>query len=60
MIAGADRQMTLTEVLEKARMASATAKRIRNGDEVTMKTAGKLASVLGVSVAELLIKVPNR
>lgn len=55
MVAGADKQMSLKEVLTKAHMARATAKRIKNGEEVTMKTAGKLAAVLGVSVADLLL-----
>lgn len=54
MVAGADRQMTFKDVLTAAHMAKATVKRIKDGEEVTMKTAGKLAAVLGVSVAELL------
>lgn len=59
MVAGADRQMTLTEVMNKAHMANATVKRIKNGEEVTMKSAGKLANVLGVKVADLLLKKSN-
>ncbi len=54
MAAGADKQMTLKEVLAAAHMARVTVKRIKNGEDVTMRTAGKLASVLGVSAASLL------
>lgn len=54
MVAGADKRMTLTDVLTAAHMSKHTVKRIKDGAEVTMKTAGKLADVLGVSVAELL------
>ena len=56
MVAGADKLMTLKEVLAEAHMARATAKRIKNGEEVTMKTAGKLAAVLDVKVVDLLKK----
>ncbi len=52
--AGANKRMTMKEVYKKARMARATLERIRNGNEVTMKTAGKLAAVLEVNVTELL------
>ncbi len=53
-IAAAGKQMTLTELLKLAHMSTVTAKRIKDGCEVQTKTAGKLAAVLGVDVAELL------
>lgn len=54
MVLGADKQLTLKELLNAAKIARITAKRIKDGETVTMKTAGKLAAVLGVSVADLL------
>lgn len=54
MVAGANKQMTFKDILTSAHMAKATAKRIKEGKEVTMRTAGKLAAVLGVDVTELL------
>ncbi len=53
-VAGANKQLTLKDITTKAHMARATLERIRNGNEVTMKTAGKLAAVLEVDVTELL------
>ena len=55
MIAGAEKQMTLKDVLKEAHMAKATIKKIKEGKEVTMRTAGKLAAVLEVSVLELVV-----
>ncbi len=52
---GADKRLTLQELLHKAGIARLTAKRIKEGNSVTMKTAGKLAAALGVSVADLLL-----
>lgn len=52
--AGANRQMSMKDIYKKARMARATLERIRQGNEVTMRTAGKLAAALEVNVAELI------
>ena len=52
--AGANKQMSMKDIYQKAHMARATLERIRDGNSVTMKTAGKLAAVLGVNVTELL------
>ena len=52
--AGANKQMSMKDIYQKAHMARATLERIRNGNEVTMKTAGKLAAALNCDVAELL------
>jgi DNA-binding Xre family transcriptional regulator len=52
--AGANKQMSMKDIYQKGRMARATLERIRDGNSVTMKTAGKLAAVLGVNVTELL------
>lgn len=54
-LAAAEKQMNFTEVLKLAHISSRTAKRIQDGYEVQTKTAGKLAAVLGVSVADLLL-----
>ncbi len=51
--AGANKQMTMKEVYQQAHMARATLERIRKGNEVTMKTAGKLAAILEVNVRDL-------
>ena len=51
--AGANKQMTMKEVYQRAHMARATLERIRKGNEVTMKTAGKLAAILEVNVRDL-------
>lgn len=51
---GADRRLTLKELLHNAGIARLTAKRIKDGNSVTMRTAGKLAAALGVSVTEIL------
>lgn len=56
MIAGADKQMTLKDVLREAHMAKATIKKIKDGKEVTMRTAGKLSEVLEVSVLDLVVR----
>ena len=52
--AGANKQMSMKDIYQKAHMARATLERIRKGNEVTMKTAGKLAAALNCDVAELL------
>ncbi len=52
--AGANKQMSMKDIYKKAHMARATLERIRNGNAVTMKTAGKLAAVLEVNVTDLL------
>ena len=52
--AGANRQMSMKDIYKKAHMARATLERIRDGNSVTMRTAGKLAAVLEVNVTELL------
>lgn len=52
--AGANKQMSMKDIYQKAHMARATLERIRNGNEVTMKTVGKLAAALNCDVAELL------
>ncbi len=52
--AGANKQMSMKDIYQKAHMARATLERIRDGNSVTMKTAGKLAAVLEVNVTELL------
>ena len=52
--AGANKRMSMKEVYTKAHMARATLERIRNGNEVTTLTAGKLAAILEVDVTELL------
>ena len=46
--------MSMKDIYKKAHMARATLERIRDGNSVTMKTAGKLAAVLEVNVTELL------
>jgi len=51
---GADKQMSFKVMLKSAQVARATAMRIKNGEPVTMLTAGKLAKALGVKVADLL------
>lgn len=53
-IAAANNRMTLKDLLTAAHVAKATVKRIKDGLQVNTKTAGKLAAVLGVDVAELL------
>jgi len=52
--AGANKQMSMKDIYQKAHMARATLERIRKGNEVTMKTVGKLAAALNCDVAELL------
>ena len=52
--AGANKQMTMKDIYKKGHIARATLERIRDGNSVTMKTAGKLAAVLEVNVTELL------
>ena len=52
--AGANKQMSMKDIYKKAHMARATLERIRDGNSVTMRTAGKLAAVLEVNVTELL------
>ncbi len=54
-LAAAEKKMGFTEVLKLAHISPITARRIKNGCEVQTKTAGKLAEVLGVSVADLLL-----
>lgn len=54
-LAAAEKKMAFTEVLKLVHVSSFTARRIKNGGEVQTKTAGKLAEVLGVSVADLLL-----
>lgn len=53
-IATARKQMTISEVLKLAHVSTLTWQRIRNRANVSVKTAGKLAAVLGVDVTELL------
>lgn len=55
-LAAAEKALPFVEVLKRAHVSSVTARRIRNGYEIQTKTAGKLAAVLGVSVADLLKK----
>ena len=54
MLASADKKMNWNELLKHTRISSVTLERIKHGRPVQMKTAGKLAEVLGVSVSELL------
>ncbi len=54
-LAAAEKKLSFTEVLKLAHVSPITAKRIKDGCEVQTKTAGKLAAVLGVSVADLLL-----
>lgn len=54
-LAAAEKQMNFTDVLKLAHISPVTAKRIHDGFEIQTKTAGKLAAVLGVSVADLLL-----
>lgn len=51
--AGANKQMSMKDLYQRAHMARATLERIRKGNDVTMKTAGKLAAILEVNVTEL-------
>ena len=51
--AGANKQMSMKDIYQRAHMARSTLERIRKGNEVTMKTAGKLAAILEVNVTEL-------
>ncbi len=53
----ANKQMNITDMLKEAHVSTVTAGRIRDGKEVNTKTAGKIAAVLGVSVADLLLKI---
>ena len=53
-IACARKCLTITEMLTKAHISTVTAKRIKDGEEVNTKTAGKLAAALGVDVSALL------
>lgn len=50
----ANKRMNLTDMLKEAHVSTVTAGRIRDGKEVNTKTAGKLAAVLGVDVAEIV------
>lgn len=54
MLAAAEKKLGVTEVFKLAHIATATIMRIKKGKEIQTKTAGKLAEVLGVSVADLL------
>ena len=51
--AGANKQMSMKDIYQKAHMARATLERIRKGNPVTTRTAGKLAAVLDVNVRDL-------
>ena len=53
----ANKQMNITDMLKEAHVSTVTAGRIRDGKEVNTKTVGKIAAVLGVSVADLLLKI---
>lgn len=53
-LATARKQMTLTDVMKKAKLSSVTIRRIYAGLEVQPKTVGKLAAALECDVAELL------
>lgn len=50
----AEKRMNFTDVLKQAHISLRTAQRIRAGQELQTKTAGKLAEALGVRVADLL------
>ncbi len=54
MLAAAEKKLGFTEAFKLAHIATATIMRIKKGKEIQTKTAGKLAEVLGVSVADLL------
>ncbi len=53
-IAGADKKMTVTQMLKAAKMSPTTMQRIRHGQNINMRSAGNLAEALGVSVRDLL------
>lgn len=53
-LACARKCLTIRNVLQKARVSTLTAKRIKDGEEVNTRTAGKLAAALGVDITELL------
>ena len=51
----ARRCFSMRAFLREAHMSSATVKRIREGGKVNTRTVGRLASVLGVDVEDLLL-----
>ncbi len=56
LIAAARKKMALKELRSKCGVTLFTMQRIKQGHEVRVKTAGKLAAVLGVDVTELMLK----
>ena len=52
--AGANKQMTMKDIYKKGHIARATLERIIKGNEVTIRTAGKLAAILEIDVRELI------
>ena len=54
MIAGAEKKMNLKDIAIAAGITQQTMLRIKQGQAIRMKTAGEIAEVLGVKVAELL------
>lgn len=54
-LAAAEKKMAFYQILKLAHISPRTAKRIQDGYEIQTKTAGKLASALGVTVADLLL-----
>ena len=54
MLAAAEKKMNWTEIRERSGISVATIVRVQHGKPILMKTAGKLAEVLGVKVADLL------
>lgn len=53
-IACARKKASLTEIIKKAHVSTLSAQRMRKGQNVTTKTAGKLAEALGVDVTEIM------
>ncbi len=54
LLAAAEKKMGITDVYKQAHISLKTAARIRNGETIQTKPAGKLAEALGVKVADLL------
>ncbi len=54
MVAGAEKKMNFTDIAKAACLAPQTVFRIKKNQPIHMKTAGKIAEVLGVSVTELM------
>ena len=56
IIYAANRKMSIKDLLDKAQITTFTWRRIKEGHEFRVMTAGKLAAALGVDVEKILAR----